>query len=168
MPKICENCQEEFPFLVKIDGKTRNLSSRKYCTKCSPFRGRNTRPISPSRGRGGLKGTRLTCQGCGEEYIYRRSGDTTKMCSKCYYKKSNPRIKRKKRIIEYKGGGCVLCGYNKCDAALELHHLDPGSKEFSISANTRIAWDELIEELDKCILLCSNCHREVHAGIAVV
>lgn len=68
--------------------------------------------------------------------------------------------------IEYKGGKCELCGYNKCVGALEFHHLDPEEKDFGISSdgNTR-AWKKLRPELDKCILVCSNCHREIHAGL---
>jgi hypothetical protein len=67
--------------------------------------------------------------------------------------------------VEYKGGKCSSCGYNKCIAALEFHHLDPSKKDFSISSsgNTR-SWNKVKEELDKCVLLCSNCHREVHTN----
>ena len=76
--------------------------------------------------------------------------------------------KRRKNIrrmaVEYKGGHCGKCGYNRCIDALEFHHLDSSGKDFSISAKgyTR-SWIKVKEELDKCILLCANCHREVHA-----
>jgi len=68
--------------------------------------------------------------------------------------------------IEYKGGKCILCGYSKCEGALELHHLDPTKKSFSISQKgyTR-SWQKVKEEIDKCVLLCANCHREINAGI---
>ncbi len=78
--------------------------------------------------------------------------------------------RRRKRIreqaVEYKGGKCVFCGYNKCQAALDFHHLDPKGKDFGLSKNgiTR-SWVKTKTELDKCILVCSNCHREIHAGI---
>jgi len=73
------------------------------------------------------------------------------------------RKKVKELAIEYKGGSCQKCGYNKCNAALEFHHLDPSEKDFSISAsgNTR-GWELIKKELDKCILVCANCHREIH------
>jgi hypothetical protein len=76
------------------------------------------------------------------------------------------RKKIKKMSIEYKGGSCQICNYNKCIDALEFHHLDPNEKDFGISAKgiTR-AWKKVKEELDKCILVCSNCHREIHAGL---
>lgn len=68
--------------------------------------------------------------------------------------------------IDYKGGSCRLCGYDRCTQALELHHLDPTKKDFGISNKgyTR-SWEKVKEEADKCILLCANCHREIHAGI---
>jgi hypothetical protein len=78
--------------------------------------------------------------------------------------------KRRKDIkqlaIEYLGGRCSSCGYNKCNDALDFHHTDPTVKEFGISAKgiTR-AWKSVKQELDKCVLLCSNCHRELHANI---
>lgn len=75
----------------------------------------------------------------------------------------------RRKLVEYKGGSCILCGYNKCIDALDLHHLDATSKEFGVSSGglTR-AWSRVVAEADKCILICSNCHREVHAGIVQV
>ena len=75
------------------------------------------------------------------------------------------RRKLKARAIEYKGGKCSLCGYNRCNAALEFHHLDPKQKGFGLSRSgiTR-SWDSIRHELDKCVLICANCHREVEAG----
>lgn len=78
--------------------------------------------------------------------------------------------RRRKRLrqqaIEYKGGKCITCGYTRCQAALDFHHLDPTQKEFGISLDgiTR-SWTRVQAELDKCVLVCSNCHREIHAGI---
>ena len=68
--------------------------------------------------------------------------------------------------IEYKGGKCQVCGYNKYQGALELHHLKKEDKEFGIGDKgyTR-SWEKVKTELDKCILLCANCHREVGGGI---
>lgn len=77
----------------------------------------------------------------------------------------NFRCKQKEKIVYVMGGKCACCGYNKCISALELHHLDPTQKEFTFSKNTNRAWSELVKELPKTILLCANCHREVHSGI---
>jgi 5-methylcytosine-specific restriction endonuclease McrA len=73
------------------------------------------------------------------------------------------RKKLKQLAVEYKGGKCSICGYSKCIAALEFHHLNPLEKDFGISASgeTR-SWEKVKAELDKCIIVCSNCHREIH------
>ena len=77
--------------------------------------------------------------------------------------------KRRRKIklmaIEYKGGKCQACGYNKYPGALDLHHIN-GNKSFGIGEKgyTR-SWEKVREELDKCILVCANCHREIEAGI---
>jgi len=65
------------------------------------------------------------------------------------------------KAVEYKGGKCSVCGYDKCFGALEFHHLK--GKDFGLSASglTR-SWDKIQTELEKCILLCANCHRELH------
>lgn len=72
----------------------------------------------------------------------------------------------KQRSVEYKGGACEHCGYDRCTAALAFHHLGEEIKEFGISAkgNTR-SWEKIKKELDKCTLLCHNCHSEHHAGL---
>lgn len=78
--------------------------------------------------------------------------------------------KRRKRLkemaVEYKGGKCVCCGYSKYIGALDFHHIDTDKKDFGLSLDglTR-SWMLIKNELDKCILVCSNCHREIHAGI---
>lgn len=76
--------------------------------------------------------------------------------------------KRRKKIrqmaVEYKGGACERCGYDRCIDALEFHHRDSSQKDFSISERgyTR-SWASVRRELDKCVILCANCHRETHA-----
>lgn len=78
--------------------------------------------------------------------------------------------KRRKKIreqaIEHLGGKCFYCGYNRCLAALDFHHIDESTKKFGISQDglTR-SWERTKQELQKCILVCANCHREIHAGI---
>ncbi|HZZ98778.1 MAG TPA: HNH endonuclease signature motif containing protein [Candidatus Saccharimonadia bacterium] len=76
------------------------------------------------------------------------------------------RKRLKEMAIEYKGGQCMFCGYAKYAGALDFHHLEPGKKDFGLSLNglTR-SWEKIQTELDKCVLVCSNCHREIHAGI---
>jgi hypothetical protein len=64
-------------------------------------------------------------------------------------------------FVRYKGGKCVKCGYSKCLAALDFHHLDPEAKRFCVSQYTGKEPEELLIEIEKCVLLCSNCHREI-------
>ena len=78
--------------------------------------------------------------------------------------------KRRKKIREmaraYKGNKCAICGYNKCPRVLAFHHIDPTKKDFGVADHglTR-SWEKTRLEIDKCILLCANCHMEVHDGI---
>src|ERR1039457_1895291 len=71
--------------------------------------------------------------------------------------------KKKMFAVEQFGGKCQICGYNKCINALEFHHIDPATKEFSPSyVIFARKWEEAFKELEKCILICANCHRENH------
>lgn len=73
----------------------------------------------------------------------------------------------KEKVVKGLGGECICCGYNKCNEALDVHHLDPSTKEFAlrdIVANPK-KWDRIKEEVKKCVLLCKICHAEFHAGV---
>lgn len=76
----------------------------------------------------------------------------------------------KERLLLAMGNKCVICGYDKCVSALDFHHVDPKTKSFSLaSARGSIKnWKTLVEEVKKCVILCANCHREVHADIAKI
>lgn len=77
------------------------------------------------------------------------------------------RTRKRAELIAYKGGSCELCGYSRCVAVLEFHHRDPALKLFPLSmTNCGKPRAILRAEADKCALLCANCHREIHAGIA--
>lgn len=82
---------------------------------------------------------------------------------------SKRRQKLKEMAVEYKGGKCCVCGYSKYVGALEFHHKDPDQKDFGISSSgTTRSWDKIKIELDKCICVCANCHREIHGKIISV
>ena len=74
----------------------------------------------------------------------------------------NFRQKLKEKAINYKGNCCEKCGYNKCNSALEFHHLDPNKKDFGIGSYSVLSGEKIKLELDKCIMICANCHREIH------
>ena len=95
--------------------------------------------------------------------------DTRKYADRAIYLKQAVVQRRKKikaMIIKYKGGKCILCGYANLPAVFDLHHIKASTKNFGISGQglTR-SWKSVKKEADKCVLLCANCHREVHAGM---
>ena len=71
----------------------------------------------------------------------------------------------KKQLVSYKGGKCERCGYDKSINALQFHHLDPQEKDFDLSAKYNSGcydMETFYKEADKCILVCANCHAEIH------
>lgn len=78
---------------------------------------------------------------------------------------SRRRHKIKRDAITLLGGCCSKCGYKKCDAALEFHHTDPTKKDFAIGNAYVKSWAKIKAEVEKCILVCANCHREIHEEI---
>lgn len=109
-----------------------------------------------------MKNNIRICIYCGKTFeINKNKGNTGNICSSC--RTSIRRTKLKKEAIEYLGGKCSFCGYNKCIASLDFHHTDPKEKGFPLNKMYRHSKEEIIKELDKCILLCANCHRELHA-----
>ena len=115
------------------------------------------------------------CPSCKEqckiEDFYQKRGipNSSTYCKKCTTVQSLNRVQGlKKLMVEYKGGSCIICGYNKYLGALEFHHLNPKEKDFNLSHMKRYTFDDKIKnELDKCVLVCSNCHREIHAKLVV-
>jgi hypothetical protein len=165
--KNCAICSNKFPSWIKIDGKYRNLNSRKYCFECSPFGKHNTIRLEKN-----TKGFR-NCPKCKENKsiseFYSRRG---RAGSSCYCKActNSQAIERQRQFkincIEYKGGCCSICGYNKYAGALEFHHEDASKKNFTIANQRLVLFDDRIKkELDKCILVCANCHREIHGNL---
>ena len=104
---------------------------------------------------------KMICQDCGREYEYSKAaGHAIDRCNSCVVKRS--RHRRKEKAVDYLGGKCVRCGYDACIAALQFHHKDCEEKDFNISHTIIKRWSDLKEELDKCELLCANCHAEEH------
>jgi transposase len=112
----------------------------------------------------------LNCASHGlTEFQLRRGGGGYK-CLKC---RSEAVVRRRRRIkqilIEEAGGACLCCGYSRCVAALQFHHVEPDDKSFELSRRgvTR-SLDRARAEAKKCVLLCANCHAEVEAGVRVL
>lgn len=116
--------------------------------------------------------TATQCSICGKPL----TGKQTKFCSQpckskgqvnsIYATQQARGIKRKKDLIALKGGSCTLCGYSKCLAALHFHHVDPKLKSHQLDARhlSNLSWDSILKEALKCILVCGNCHAEIHHG----
>jgi len=160
---ICDKCLSKFPNYVIVDSKTRNLCKRRFCLDCSPFGKRNRRDLTR------IQADNKICKTCqvllpiDDFYVYKGGHKFNPNCKECMKKREAERQRElKKAAIEYKGGSCIRCGYSKFYGALEFHHRDKASKLFSISRRRGYSLSgEVLEELDKCDLLCSNCHREV-------
>lgn len=112
------------------------------------------------------------CKNCSKEL----NGSKKLYCSRvCKNTQSNQKFnsyksqqqrgrKRKLNLIKMKGGCCELCGYSKNSAALQFHHEDPTKKEHGLDIRklSNSTWESCVSELEKCKLLCANCHLETH------
>lgn len=142
MPK-CNKCKKEFPASVVVDGAIRNLRHRKRCLDCySDFEKRN----------------RVRCTTCKRTFWSTVHANDVE-CADC---RNNARRRAlKTRAIMYMGGGCWHCGYNRTARALHFHHVQ-GEKDFVIASTQN--WERVLVELSKCVLVCANCHAEIHDG----
>lgn len=174
----CRKCQTYFKTWIKVDGVMKNVAKRQFCIDCSPYGVRNTTPLDRPQhlvnGRTGeelvfervkvMYGEEAMCKLCGKHYI--RTRDKNKCQNKCKSCSVNYRkIEKKRELIAYKGGKCVVCGYNKSYQVLSFHHLDPSKKDFGIGGRHCNSMEVLKKEVDKCVILCMNCHGELHAGL---
>jgi len=105
------------------------------------------------------------CEYCPEPHQYKVKDDRLpykwiNVCRKCKTKIRTRVFKVK--MLKYKGGKCQVCGYSKCIAALHFHHLVPEEKSFALSSALSKSWILVLKELDKCVVLCANCHAEEH------
>ena len=102
------------------------------------------------------------CKKHGETiFVLRKNGYfKCRACAVSYVDKRRKDLKQKS--VDYLGGKCQHCNYSKCIGALDFHHLDPKEKDFGLSNGVVMGWEKIKTELDKCILLCANCHREEH------
>ncbi len=168
--RICAKCGAQISAATVIDGKRHSLAARKYCLGCSPFNAHNTRQlekIEPARAFG-----KKTCSVCRivqpVAEFYRRSYGPSPYCKKCTNLKTKQRmVATTAKGVTYKGGKCQKCGYAAAIEVLEFHHRDTKAKNFTIAANRTRSWGQVKGELDKCDLLCANCHREEHERLHI-
>lgn len=156
MPK-CLKCLNDFPNKILIGKTVRNLQNRKFCLDCSPFGKHNTRSLVKQK-------ENKVCEICERKFTFdKKQGHQRKICNSCCVRKNQR--EKKARAVAFYGGKCIKCGYSKCIEALDFHHRDRKEKEHTPSVIIlKWAWERVKKELDKCDLLCANCHREAHAS----
>lgn len=165
--KICQQCNQPFELFVMIGNKMRCIYNRRYCLVCSPF-GQRT------KNRKALINGQRECLGCHtlrplDNFGHYKGGRLRSYCYPCDHK----RIKDygqllKRKAVDYLGGKCCICGYSKSLRSLNFHHTDPTQKEFSIAKRKCLNWTDTQQELDKCVLVCANCHGEIHDNITQI
>jgi len=178
----CSTCQIEFPSSVSVNGKRYFFNKRKQCLACLPSaKFGNTFPepvhIHKSSSSKSFIPNKLFCLECSKELIGNQIRYCSTKCRRNYRFGVGTKVYQKKRelrklkeanlkikLVETFGGCCKTCGYDKNYSALEFHHIDPLTKKYSLRSNTliRLDWNSCIEEARKCILMCSNCHKEHH------
>jgi transposase-like protein len=87
------------------------------------------------------------CKKCNDEIAYKRQRELKQKC------------------VDMKGGKCIFCGYSRYIGSMDFHHIEPNEKEYSISDLKTYSFEKIKVELDKCILVCRNCHGELHGGL---
>lgn len=144
-------CGNQIPYRAKVDGEWKSLKNRSRCLTCVPF------------------GTSAYRHKTLEE---KRSSNAKKQ-SRHYFKKKEEngigpvnarRKERRSWVLGILGGECCLCTYRKCSRNLAFHHVDTKSFSLSELAFSK-AWERMRPELSKCIVVCSNCHGEIHGGM---
>ena len=162
MVNTCIICGKEFEAIK---------STKKYCSQECNNKARriryqeNKKEPKPLEERANNCPTKK-CVICGQEFKPKTAAANQRMC--CYdCMPDGIQLKRGDflaKIKQARGGKCERCGYDTCMKALEFHHLDPDKKDFTIS-NDRFKLKEAVEESKKCILICANCHRELHDNL---
>lgn len=177
---VCKKCKSQFPNWLRENEKLYNLHSRKFCLSCSPFKSHNTKNLMNTDykpvfiEKEGIK--YKLCPECEQylelnsnNYYITKSGKFHHYCKLCGKKRTIARQKELKlQCIAYKGGKCQFCGYNKYYGSLAFHHTNPSQKDFGISDGRCYNLEKIKPELDKCILVCNNCHGEIHGGITKI
>lgn len=169
----CDLCSTYFSTRVTIEGKVHILSSRKYCLSCSPFKKHNTRRILSTDEAALMWDASIKrCAKCktpqAHSEFYSRGKGVQSWCKTCVKNNSAQRARELKlAAIDHLGGVCKDCRQMPHPAAMTFHHLDPAKKDFSIShARYRKGIEDVRSELEKCVLLCMNCHAIRHAALA--
>lgn len=153
----------------QICGKTveAKKSTKKYCSRSCENKAKYIREKERKTAlQNGIDIDLKTCPICGTLFKPKDKSANQRIC--CYNcMPDSIQLTRGMflaKIKEARGGKCIRCGYNTCIKALEFHHIDPSKKDFTIS-NDHFKLIEAMRESQKCILICSNCHKELHDNL---
>ena len=154
----CFNCQK----IVNRTASQAKRSKRHYCSRSCAITVNNKVPKRKKAAK--IKPT-ILCVVC--DSVIPNASRAAKYCYECTKKRNTARTsehrrKIKRRAVDYLGGKCITCGYSRSMHALDFHHRDPSEKDFTVSQYANLSWDKIVKELEKCDLLCANCHRELH------
>lgn len=176
---VCQRCKEIFYNGIEIDGEIHYFGPpRKYCYSCSPFKSYKGQEINHSYKWKEIDGIlNKLCGQCNEflpytndNFLILRKKEGCKKrsttCKNCEYKKNRDRhSNRKQELVNMHGGCCNLCHYKEYIGALEFHHINPSEKDKNYKQLIRLSPELVLQELEKCILVCVNCHREIHGHL---
>lgn len=108
-------------------------------------------------------GRRYECKVCSR--LYHKSAYMEKYADRVQARFQKRYQTVKEKVLQLRlNNPCMCCGESE-PACLEFHHLDPSQKEFGVTSSSNRSWDKMWEEIQKCVVLCANCHRKVHAGL---
>jgi hypothetical protein len=141
-----------------IDGRSLSEVVYKACSKCKISKPATKEFFYIKRAK--LDNLDSWCKSCHKKY-QEKNFESHRIRNKNYHKKC------KKRAIEYLGGQCQCCGFKKAMSVLQFHHRDPAEKEGDFKKIRGMSPEKRKEELDKCDLLCANCHFGFHAGAVI-
>lgn len=152
--RACVDCGVDLPYCVWVDGKKRKLTNRTRCLACLPF---GTSPLSVRYATTGSISGRTKAAIKSAKWRQRVMAETGEDPISVFRKA------RKRQIVNIIGG-CQICKYSRLISNLAFHHMK--NKQLSLSERDfQRSWDKLTPEIRKCILICNNCHGEVHAGM---
>ena len=143
MSRECPKCSQPVPrFHIDENGKKHNCQNRKYCFDCSPFGKHNTKKLEVNQGVVVDKNQYWI------DYFHKRKDRVTV------------------KIQSIVGTSCWVCGYNRAWRNLSFHHINPEDKLFGLTTRElMLKWDRVFQEMQKCVLVCHNCHGEIHEGL---
>jgi len=158
-----KNKQDKTP-KAKID------KTHKICKGCGLNKKLDTFPKNTRNGKLIGDGTKGKCKDCTNLYHREYLKDTSKKQAHIKRVEKNRKEHAYNLQTSKVETGCQICGYSKCARSLQYHHIDPSTKEFGISwaMKRRYSMERLAPELEKCILVCANCHGEIEEGLVEI